>query len=65
MRLLKSDVTFHGLRGITHILSQTVFLFDYFSVQMHALSTLFHLIKSAFIQASNYVFVLTICLKLA
>ena len=52
-----------------HILSQTynatLFLFDYFYVNAHALSKLFHSINSSFNQASNHILVLTICLKLA
>ena len=51
-----------------YILSQTynatLFLFDYFHANAHALSNLFHSIKSSFNQASNHVLVLTVCLKL-
>ena len=52
-----------------YILSQTynatLFSFDYFNVNAHVLSNLFHSINSSFSQASNHVLVLTICLKLA
>ena len=51
------------------ILSQTynatLFSFDYFYVNVHALSNLFHSINSSFNQASNHVLVLTICFKRA
>ena len=51
------------------ILSQTynvtLFLFDYLYANAHALSKLFHSINSSFNQASNHVFVVTICLKMA
>ena len=50
-----------------HILSQTdnatLFLFDYFFVNAHALSKLFHSINSSFNQASNHVLVLTLAKK--
>ena len=52
----------------SYILSQTynatLFLFDYFYVNAHALSKLFHSVNSSFNQASNLVLVLNICLKL-
>ena len=51
------------------ILSQTynatLFSFDYFYVNAHALNKLFPEINSSFNQASNHILVLTICLKLA
>ena len=51
------------------ILSQTynatLFLFDYFYVNAHALSKLFHSNNSSFNPESSHVLVLTICLKLA
>ena len=61
----------YGGRGCARktILSQTynatLFLSDYFYVNAHALSKLFHSINSSFNQSSNHVLVLTICLKLA
>ena len=52
-----------------NILSQTynatLFLFDCFYVNAHALSKLFHSVNRSFNQASNHVLVLAICLKLA
>ena len=56
-------------RTYIYILSQTykatLFSFDYFFVNAHALRILFHSFNSLFNQASNRVLVLTICLKLA
>ena len=45
-------------------MSKYLFLFDYFYANVHALSNLFHSIKSSFNQASNHVLVLTVCIKL-